>query len=252
LAALDAAAPLPPGAEIEFPARLVRFGPIGLALILHAGLLVWLIWFTGEALRPESLSETSPSHVVTVELVQARVEPGPVPAETPAPAAPGDPVPSQDSPVSEPSAPAAAAPRAEPAAPAASTGAPDAVELDAAGGATVETAFATRSSALAGLACARAFGREAGTLGCAGDGSGDEFGFARYADGGGAAQIDAAVTAQFGALAGLYGAQLDPSLRRLPGQQGTAVFVNRRMGLSGADQMRDSLPPMVPDPAFGD
>ena len=121
--------------------------------------------------------------------------------------------------------------------------------LDAPGGAAGETPVPTRSSALRGLACARAFGAERDQIGCE---SAPQAAFARYAEGEGTAQIEALMQARFNALAGLYGARLDPSLRRLPGQQGMQVMVNQRMGVSGSDEMRDSLPPMVPDPAFGD
>jgi hypothetical protein len=117
------------------------------------------------------------------------------------------------------------------------------------GGGGGEAAPSAGSPALRGLACARAFSVRTDTVGCPQSGGLD---FSRYASGEAVAQVDAATQGRFNALFGLYGAALDPTLRRLPGQQGMQVMTNRRAGLSGADEMRDTLPPMVPDPAFGD
>ncbi len=250
-----------PTARARLTERLRRAGPVALAVGLHGVGMAALIWL---AASPDFAE--APRRMVNVELVT----PAPLPASQPeAPPqtaaqtaaqqeASVPPAPPVSEPVSAPaSRPVEAA--AEPAPQVEDEGSgdaalldvdiPDAVVLDAPGGTPGETAFATRSSALRGLACARAFGGEGDQIGCEGAPAVD---FARYADGEGAASVDALMQARFNSLAGLFGAHLDPSLRRLPGQQGMQVMANQRMGMSGADEMRDSLPPMVPDPAFGD
>ncbi|MGJ3231514.1 MAG: hypothetical protein ACFE0P_06930 [Oceanicaulis sp.] len=249
MALYDALSPAPRVTAPDIPVWLRRTGPAALALGLHAGLLGWLIWFAGEArLEPE------PARIVNIELVTAPAEPEPVVEPEPA-AVPIDAIDAPAPAVTEPAPlepPAETASESAPetaAAPAPAESPPAGVVLDAPGGADMETAPPTRSSALAGIACARAFAGDDTPIGCE---AGPGFDFSRHAGGEGAALVEALTEARFNALAGLYGAQLDPALRRLPGQQGMQVMTNRRMGMSGADEMRDSLPPMVPDPAFGD
>lgn len=257
--------PAAPPAQAVLYARLRRSGPAVLAVGLHAAGLAALIWLTASP----DFTET-PRRVLNVELVSALPAPEVQPEAQPeAPLVPALQTAAQaeaaallEPPINEAAsepAPRPADAAAEPAQRVQDEGSggaalpdidsPDAVVLDAPGGAAGETAFATRSSALRGLACARAFGADRDQVGCEGEPSAD---FARYADGEGVAGIEALMQARFNTLAGLYGAGLDPSLRRLPGQQGMQVMTHQRMGLSGADEMRDTLPPMVPDPAFGD
>ncbi|MGX6647480.1 hypothetical protein ACWCOP_06010 [Maricaulaceae bacterium MS644] len=218
-------------------AGMRRGAPLLGAAALHCAGLAAVIW-----LAAKTPLEGPPRRVVHVELVTPAREPAAEPevdlAEPPA-LAMAEPAPPRETSNLAPAD--AAAPRDIPVG--------EAVVLDAPGGAAGETAFPTRSSALRGLACVRAFGREDGQIGCDSVPAAD---LAAYAAGEGAARIEALTQARFNALAGLYGAQLDPALRRLPGQQGMQVMVNRRAGMSGADEMRDSLPPMVPDPAFKD
>ena len=156
------------------------------------------------------------------------------PAEAPSPAPrPQDVAPdSAPQPAPQPSGPAAA----------------EAV-LDAPGGASGPIDMPTRTSSLRGLACARSFDPANITIGCE---DGPALDFSLYASSMGAAQVEAATADQFNVLAGLYGASLSPAARRLPGQQGIEVMTFRRLGMSGSDEMRDTLPPLVPDPAFGD
>ncbi|MFW6300450.1 MAG: hypothetical protein ACOC20_05970, partial [Oceanicaulis sp.] len=123
-------------------------------------------------------------------------------------------------------------------------------ELDAEGGVQGETALPARSSALRGLACARAFEGDRAPVGC--EGVAGRYDFSRFAGATGAAQVEAEIATRFNLLAGLFAADLDPAARRLPGQQGMEVMDNRRMGSGGADAMRDTLPALTPDPAFGD
>gem|GEM_PF-1988427 len=256
-------------------ARLIvivrRAAPAALAVSLHAAGLAALIWL---AASPQA-SET-PRQILNVELVTPAPLPTPEPQSQPEsrPEMPLEtviePVPqiAAQQEISVPIEPTTAIELAQDvanSAPGAEEGGsgggalsdvdiprfdiPDTVVLDAPGGAAGETPLPTRASALRGLACARAFGAARDQIGCEGA---PGAGFGSYADGEGTAQIEALMQARFNALAGLYGARLDPSLRRLPGQQGMQVMVNQRMGVSGSDEMRDSLPPMVPDPAFGD
>lgn len=249
----DSFVSMPPTARARLTERLRRAGPVALAVGLHGVGMAALIWL---AASPDFAE--APRRIVNVELVTPALLPASQPEAPPQTAAQQEASVPPAPPVSAPaSRPVEAA--AEPAPQVEDEGSgdaalldvdiPDAVVLDAPGGTPGETAFATRSSALRGLACARAFGGEGDQIGCEGAPAVD---FARYADGEGAASVDALMQARFNSLAGLFGAHLDPSLRRLPGQQGMQVMANQRMGMSGADEMRDSLPPMVPDPAFGD
>ncbi|MEQ8403513.1 MAG: hypothetical protein RKE49_00340 [Oceanicaulis sp.] len=244
------------GARLPDWAR--RAGPVMLAMALHALALTLLI----NLVRPAELTPP-PWRAISVELVrpapQAQADPAEAPPAEPPPVDAAGPQTIAPALIETPAQPAPE-PAAEPAPeqirreraassqpPAAGLAAGEAV-LDAPGGADDPTGLPTRSSALRGLACSRAFGRE-DAVGCQ-DGTGLDF--ARFADGEGAARVEGRVAARFNALAGLYGAQLDPSLRRLPGQQGMQVMTTRRMGMSGADGMRETLPALVPDPAFGD
>jgi hypothetical protein len=220
-----------------------RAAPAGLAAGLHAAALAALILLAPAPSR--DAGELAPA-AIEVRLV---TPPVPEPALETIQDAQAQP---PDAAVPEPPAPELAEPsppEPSPSEPAPSRSAAGAVVLDAPGGVDGLVAMPTRGSALRGLACARAFDDPGGTLGCP-EGAGLDF--SRYASGEAVAQVGAVTQARFDALYGLYGAVLDPSLRRLPGQQGMEVMQTRRAGLSGADEMRESLPPMVPDPAFGD
>ena len=231
-------------------AGLRRAAPALGAVLGHAALLAAFAFFAaGPDIRTPARTVLNVELVTPVPVVEAaepEPEPEPEPAREeadlprprPAPAQAASRDPSDTAPAQQDDTPPAAAP-----------GPADGVVLDAPGGAEGETAFPTRSSALRGLACARAFEDGSRGVGCT---DGDGYDFARFAGAAGAAQVSDQIEARFNALAGLYGAGLDPAMRRLPGQQGMQVFANRRAGLSGAHEMRDSLPPMQPDPAFGD
>lgn len=247
---------MPAGVAAPRPLAWVRrAAPVGLALVLHGIALALLI----HLVRPPVLE--APNRLIHVELVRPAPEPEPAAVEQPAapvseaavsaPVEPAAPQPADRVPAQSPSQPAARSQEPAPAETAPARPAPQGAVLAAPGGADVETTPPTRSSALRGLACARAFGAQESTVGCEGE-AGAGYDFVRFAVGEGAAHVEGLVTARFNALAGLYGADANPALRRLPGQQGMQVMVNRRTGLGGAHEMRDSLPPMVPDPAFGD
>lgn len=240
-------APRAPG-RAGVAAGLRRAAPALGAVLGHAALLAAFAFFAASPdIRTPDRTVLHVELVTPVPVVEApepepELEPARVEADLPRPQPAPAQITSRD--------PSDAAPAQQDASqPAAAPGPPAGVVLDAPGGAEGETVFPTRSSALRGLACARAFEDGPRGVGCD---AGEGYDFARFADGARAAQVSDQIEARFNALAGLYGAGLDPAMRRLPGQQGMQVFANRRAGLSGAHEMRDSLPPMHPDPAFGD
>jgi hypothetical protein len=229
-----------------------RSGVVTVALIGHAAIFAVLVLLSGDRHAPLA----PPREVLDVTLVTEPVQ-APARAAQSSPATQAEPSRADsaafDEPViveTAPAAPPAERSQAEPVSPVEPAAGPvNEAVLDAPGGRPGETSLPTRSSVLRGLACARAFGREADMLGCQ---DGSALTFSRYTSSPGAAQVEAAIDARFNALAGLYGAPIDPALRRLPGQQGMAVLTVRREGMSGSDEMRETLPPLVPDPAFGD
>ncbi|XBQ15491.1 MAG: hypothetical protein ABL308_11055 [Oceanicaulis sp.] len=233
-----------------------RFGPRALGLlgaclahvVLAAVFLV--LATTPHSVRPPA---AEPVSVVFVEpVIDAQPEPAaaPRPVEIPPPpvaqARPDTP------PVTAAAAPEAA-PDAVPPAPVSSeapqvlatTGADPAAERAPEAGAFVWPEPAASGGALRSLACAQGLGRDA--LEACGE-AGGAFDYAGLDP----QAVEQVAAFEQSRLAGLGFVSIWASGGRFEGANGAQTLAPPARNLSAADGMRDRLPPMVPDPAFGD
>lgn len=228
-------------------ARHARVVAIGCAAAVHGVLAALLIWLTQTPVRPASQQPNTVSVVFAASVV---VPPDPDPATPAVDAQP----PNAAAPVSmaptgapdgspEPAGPGPGRSTAPP--PTGSALATERVNLDA-DTPPPEGAFATPSArALRGLVCARGLGRDGVDL-CS---EGEAIDLLAYAGDGAVEAVDGFARSRFAAMD--WGVVFTGE-GRFAGAAGTLTLAPRASNLTASDEMRDRLPPLAPDPAFGD
>jgi hypothetical protein len=116
---------------------------------------------------------------------------------------------------------------------------------DALPGANTQTRSTLRS-----LACAQRLGRDTSSLSC-GDAAAD-FSWAPHLNAQATAEVEHQVSAHLSSLGGLFGFRYPGEMPTGAYRAGPMVLAAPSRNLAASDSMRDRLPPMAPDPAFGD
>jgi hypothetical protein len=117
-------------------------------------------------------------------------------------------------------------------------------------GGTGPEANAQTRSTLQSLTCAHRIGRDTRNLGC-GDAA-TEFTWAPHLNAQATAEVEQQVSAHLSSLGGLFGYRHPGEMPTGAYRAGNTVLAAPSRSLAASDSMRDRLPPMAPDPAFGD